>query len=155
LATIISCSPEPSGKRDRYQQNLRRSDLKTILGHQEKLTEALVEVCKSRQNFSRSDMTPNDLRKAAGPGAIMATAEQLMTKEIEAIYEHEHHPACETVGVAGRSRLDVIVSFTRNLRTNRNAAVSYEIAALPLEGASDAFSGREHDSILYPKKPVS
>jgi hypothetical protein len=40
-------------------------------------------------------------------------------------------------------------------RTNGNAAsILAEIAALPLEGASDAFSGREHDSILYPKKPA-
>jgi hypothetical protein len=31
------------------------------------------------------------------------------------------------------------------------ASILAEIAALPLEGASDAFSGREHDSILYPK----
>jgi hypothetical protein len=27
-----------------------------------------------------------------------------------------------------------------------------EIAALPLEGASDPFSGREHDAVLYPRK---
>ena len=37
--------------------------------------------------------------------------------------------------------------------TNDKAAeILAKIAALPLEGSSDTFAGREHDSILYPKK---
>jgi hypothetical protein len=56
-----------------------------------------------------------------------------MTKEIEAVYEQGMiHEGPETNGKA--------------------AEILAEIAALPLEGSSDTFAGREHDSILYPKK---
>jgi hypothetical protein len=66
------------------------------------------------------------------------------------------HPAGATIGVARRSRLDVIVITHEKHRANGNAAsILAEIAALPLEGAYDAFSGRDHDSVLYPKKPTA
>lgn len=79
-----------------------------------------------------------------------------MTKEIEAIYEHGIIRPVKPLELPEGSRLDVIVITREKPRTNGNAAsILAEIAALPLEGASDAFSGREHDSILYPKKPVA
>jgi hypothetical protein len=44
---------------------------------------------------------------------------------------------------------DVIVIIHEKARPIRNATDSLaEIAAVPLEGVSDSFSGREHDSIL-------
>jgi hypothetical protein len=36
--------------------------------------------------------------------------------------------------------------------SGKTAEIIAEIAALPLEGSSEDFEGREHDSILYPKK---
>jgi predicted DNA-binding antitoxin AbrB/MazE fold protein len=86
----------------------------------------------------------------------MTTTEQPMTKEIEAIYEHGIIRPVKPLELPEGSRLDVIVIIHEKPRINGNAAsILAEIAALPLEGASDAFSGREHDSILYPKKPAA
>ncbi len=88
----------------------------------------------------------------------MADTEQLMTKEkeIEAIYEHGIIRPVKPLELPEGSRLDVIVIIHEKPRTNGNAAsILAKIAALPLEGVSDAFSGREHDSILYPKKPAA
>ena len=82
---------------------------------------------------------------------MTATEQQLMTKEIEAIYEHGIIRPVKPLELPEGSRLDVIIIIHEKLRTNGNAAsILAEIAALPLEGDSDAFSGREHDSILYP-----
>ena len=86
----------------------------------------------------------------------MTITEQLMTKEIEAIYEHGIIRPVKPLELPEGSRLDVIVITHDKPPTNGNAAsILAEIAALPLEGASDDFSGREHDSILYPKNPAS
>jgi len=79
-----------------------------------------------------------------------------MTKEIEAIYENGIIRPVKPLELPEGSRLDVIVISHEKPRTNGNAAsILAEIAALPLVGASDDFSGRDHDSILYPKTPAS
>jgi hypothetical protein len=50
------------------------------------------------------------------------------------------------------SRLDVIVITHEQTKANSDVAETLaEIAALPLQGETNAFSGRDHDSILYPK----
>ena len=47
------------------------------------------------------------------------------------------------------ARLDLIVSTHEQTESNGKAAkILAEIAALPLEGSSDTFASREHDSIL-------
>ena len=65
-----------------------------------------------------------------------------MTKEIQAVYKQ------------GMIRpLQPLELQRGSARANGNAAeMLAEIAALPLEGPGDAFPGREHDSILYPKE---
>ena len=76
-----------------------------------------------------------------------------MTKEIEAIYEHGMIRPLQPLELPEGARLDLIVITHEEPKTNGKAAeILAEIAALPLEGSSDAFSGREHDSILYPRK---
>jgi predicted DNA-binding antitoxin AbrB/MazE fold protein len=76
-----------------------------------------------------------------------------MTKEIEAVYEQGLIRPLQPLDLPEGSRLDVIVITHDQPQLPSNAAeVIAEIAALPLEGSTDAFSGREHDSILYPKK---
>lgn len=51
--------------------------------------------------------------------------------------------------------LDAIVIASEERRFEVSAAeILAEIAALALEGPCDSFPGRDHDSILYPKKPV-
>ena len=76
-----------------------------------------------------------------------------MTKEIEAVYEHGMIRPLQPLELPEGARLDVIVITHEQPKTNGNAAeMLAEIAALPLEGANDAFAGGEHDSILYPEK---
>ena len=76
-----------------------------------------------------------------------------MTKEIEAIYEHGMIRPLQPLELPEGARLDIIVITHDEVETNGNAAeILAEIAALPIEGESDSFSGRDHDSILYPKK---
>ena len=76
-----------------------------------------------------------------------------MTKEIEAIYEQGIIRPLQPLELPEGARLDLIVITHEQPGVNGNAAeILAEIAALPLEGSSDEFSGREHDSILYPRK---
>ena len=85
----------------------------------------------------------------------MYTAElgAFMTKEIEAVYEQGVIRPLEPLELPEGARLDLIVITHEQPKTNGNAAeILAEIAALPLEGSTDRFAGREHDSILYPKK---
>jgi len=76
-----------------------------------------------------------------------------MTKEIEAVYEHGIIRPLQPLELPEGSRLDVIVvTHESQSQPNGNTAeMLAEIAALPLESSGEAFSGREHDSILYPK----
>jgi predicted DNA-binding antitoxin AbrB/MazE fold protein len=76
-----------------------------------------------------------------------------MTKEIEAIYEQGVIRPLQPLELPEGSRLDVIVITHEQPETNGNAAeILAEIAALPLESSDNSFAGREHDSILYPRK---
>jgi predicted DNA-binding antitoxin AbrB/MazE fold protein len=76
-----------------------------------------------------------------------------MTKEVEAIYEQGMIRPLQPLELPEGARLDLIVITHEQPETNGKAAkILAEIAALPLEGSSDTFAGREHDSILYPKK---
>jgi predicted DNA-binding antitoxin AbrB/MazE fold protein len=76
-----------------------------------------------------------------------------MTKEIEAVYEQGVIRPLEPLELPEGARLDLIVITHEQPETNGNAAkILAEIAALPIEGSTDDFAGREHDSILYPKK---
>ena len=76
-----------------------------------------------------------------------------MTKEIEAIYEQGMIRPLQPLELPEGARLDLIVITHEQHTINGNAAeILAEIAALPLEGSTDGFTGREHDSILYPRK---
>ena len=76
-----------------------------------------------------------------------------MTKEIEAVYEQGIIRPLQPLELPEGARLDLIVITHEEPKANGNAAeILAEIAALPLEGSTDNFTGREHDSILYPKK---
>ena len=76
-----------------------------------------------------------------------------MTKEIEAVYEQGIIRPLQPLELPEGARLDLIVITHEEPETNGKAAkILAEIAALPLESSSDTFAGREHDSILYPKK---
>jgi predicted DNA-binding antitoxin AbrB/MazE fold protein len=75
-----------------------------------------------------------------------------MTKQIEAIFERGVLRPVEPIDVPEGERLQLIVITHRETHDNGKAATSLaEIAALPMEGQSGAFSGRDHDTVLYPK----
>ena len=78
-----------------------------------------------------------------------------MTKEIEAIYEGGVLRPLEQLDLPEGSRLEVIlIRRDKSSENNRTAAsILAEIAALPLKGSSDPFSGADHDSVLYPREP--
>lgn len=76
-----------------------------------------------------------------------------MTKEIEAVYEQGLIRPLQPLELPEGARLDLIVITHEEDKHNGTAArILAEIAALPLEGSSDDFAVRDHDSILYPKK---
>ena len=64
-----------------------------------------------------------------------------MTKEIEAVYEHGMIRPLQPLELPEGARLDLIVITHEEPKTNGNAAeILAEIAALPLESASDGFA---------------
>jgi len=74
-----------------------------------------------------------------------------MAKHFTAVYEEgvlrPEHPLDLPEG----EPLHLIVVTQKNAAPNGNVANALaEIAALPLEGDTGAFSGAEHDSVLYP-----
>lgn len=79
-----------------------------------------------------------------------------MIKKIRAIYERGIIRPIEPLELPEGSRLNAIVITHEDTSPKRNAAeMLAEIAALPLEGGSNPFSGREHDSILYATKLIT
>jgi len=76
-----------------------------------------------------------------------------MIKEIEAVYEEGIIRPLQPLVLPEGVRLRLIVITHEELEIHSNAAeILAEIAALPIEGRGDTFAGREHDSILYPRK---
>ncbi|MCA1628304.1 MAG: antitoxin family protein [Acidobacteria bacterium] len=75
-----------------------------------------------------------------------------MTKEIEAVYEQGVFRPLEPLGLPEGARLRIILVSRYEESARRAADRLAEIATLPLEGATDDFSGKDHDSILYPPK---
>ncbi len=75
-----------------------------------------------------------------------------MSKQIEAVYENGVLRPVQPIELPEGERLHLIlITQEAEQPTNHKAAeVLAEVAAMPMEGASDAFSGRDHDSVLYP-----
>ena len=77
----------------------------------------------------------------------------IMIKKIEAIYEQGMIRPLQPLELPEGARLDLIVISHDEPKTNGNTAeILAGIAALSLEGSDNTFAGREHDSILYPRK---
>ena len=75
-----------------------------------------------------------------------------MDKEIEAVYEHGMIRPLQPLELPEGTQLDLIVITHEQPKAKGNAAeILARIAALPLEGSTEPFAGREHDSILYPR----
>jgi predicted DNA-binding antitoxin AbrB/MazE fold protein len=75
-----------------------------------------------------------------------------MTKQIEAVYENGVLRPVHPMNIPEGEHLQLIVITRQDAPQNGDTAASLaEIAALPIEGDSDAFSGRDHDTLLYPQ----
>jgi predicted DNA-binding antitoxin AbrB/MazE fold protein len=76
-----------------------------------------------------------------------------MTKGIEAVYEQGVIRPLQPLELPEGARLDlIVVTHEQSESSGSTAEILAQIATLPLEGSNDSFAGREHDSVLYPKK---
>ncbi|MEO6391428.1 MAG: antitoxin family protein [Pyrinomonadaceae bacterium] len=72
-----------------------------------------------------------------------------MSTNVEAIYEHGVLRPKEPLALADGEQVDLIVmKRTPVVIGDRLVTTLATIAALPLEGLSDEFSGRDHDRVL-------
>jgi predicted DNA-binding antitoxin AbrB/MazE fold protein len=71
-----------------------------------------------------------------------------MTITTEAIYEQGVLKIPQPIPLAEGTRIEVIVISTKSSKNRTSGTILAEIAALPLEGKDDGFSGREHDKVL-------
>ena len=72
-----------------------------------------------------------------------------MSEMITAVYENGTLVLEEPLKITNGSKVEVLI--VENGRSNKQSAAEIlaEIAALPIEGKADPFSGRDHDRILY------
>jgi predicted DNA-binding antitoxin AbrB/MazE fold protein len=73
-----------------------------------------------------------------------------MTITTEAIYEQGVLRLSQPIPLAEGTRVEVIVISTKVSEDHASREILAKIAALPLEGKGNEFSGRDHDKILYP-----
>ena len=75
-----------------------------------------------------------------------------MTVSVEAVYENGVLRLKEPVALEDGAHVEVIVITREPAPSSATPAeILEEIAALPIEGDAEAFSGRDHDRILYEK----
>ena len=76
-----------------------------------------------------------------------------MIKQIEAVYEQGVLRPLEPLQLPEGARLHITLATRDEASVQRTPAhILAEIAALPPERVADSFSGRDHDSVLYPQK---
>lgn len=77
-----------------------------------------------------------------------------MSKHISAVYEQGVIRPLEPVSLKEGEELEIVLLPRENKTRRRGnpAQVLAGIARLPVEGASDGFSGADHDQVLYPKE---
>jgi predicted DNA-binding antitoxin AbrB/MazE fold protein len=76
--------------------------------------------------------------------------ERIMTITTEAIYEQGVLKLSQPIPLAEGARVEIIVIPTKISENYASGKILAKIAALPLEGKSDEFSGQDHDKVLYP-----
>lgn len=76
-----------------------------------------------------------------------------MSKHISAVYERGVIRLLEPVSLTEGEELEVVLlSREHKMQRGNPAQVLADIARLPIEGATDEFSGADHDQVLYPKE---
>jgi predicted DNA-binding antitoxin AbrB/MazE fold protein len=75
-----------------------------------------------------------------------------MSQTVTAIYENGVLILEEPLYVSEGARVEVAVRVLENKPQEKTPAeILADLAALPLEGEADKFSGRDHDKVLYGK----
>lgn len=75
-----------------------------------------------------------------------------MTATVEAIYEDGVLRPMKPIALPEGTKVDIIVVSKERVPAAREPSdILAEIAALPVEGSTEPFSGRDHDSALYRK----
>jgi predicted DNA-binding antitoxin AbrB/MazE fold protein len=72
-----------------------------------------------------------------------------MSKQIPAVYEGGVIRPLEPPGLTEGEELDVVLLPRKKQSQKTPSEILAEIARLPLEGKPDAFSGADHDNVLY------
>jgi predicted DNA-binding antitoxin AbrB/MazE fold protein len=69
---------------------------------------------------------------------------------IEAIYEQGTLKLSQPITLAEGSKVQIIILSSESSAPEKTPLkILQEIAQLPLEGKTDAFSGQDHDQVLY------
>jgi len=71
-----------------------------------------------------------------------------MSQTISAVYENGTLILEKPLAVSEGVKLEIIVLSPKK-REKTSAEILSELAALPIEGKTDEFSGSDHDKILY------
>ncbi len=80
---------------------------------------------------------------------------QKMSQTISAVYENGTLILDEPLTVLNGVKVEIIVlSPKEKKREKTSAEILTELAALPIEGKTDEFSGSDHDKILYGENGV-
>jgi len=75
-----------------------------------------------------------------------------MTAGIEAVYENGILRPVAPIALPEGARVEIIVVSKELAPSDREPAdILAEIAALPVEGSAEPFSGRDHDAALHGK----
>lgn len=73
-----------------------------------------------------------------------------MSQTVSAVYENGTLILDEPLAVSEGVKVEVIVLLPKDKRQEKTPAeILSELAALPMEGKTDPFSGSDHDKILY------
>ncbi len=75
-----------------------------------------------------------------------------MNRTIRAIYEDGVFLPLERVDLDNGEEVGVILLDKVDTGPQKSQKILAEIAALPMEGNTNGFSGEDHDQILYPKE---
>ena len=76
-----------------------------------------------------------------------------MTITVQAVYEHGILRLAQPISLAEGTQVEVVVTAHESkLEKVTPVKILRAIAALPLRGNDDEFSGVDHDRILYPQQ---
>jgi predicted DNA-binding antitoxin AbrB/MazE fold protein len=90
------------------------------------------------------------LRDAGLRDAGLRDAGKIMAITTEAIYEQGVLRLSQPIPLPEGTHVEIVVISTKVSENRDSGEILAKIAALPLEGKSDEFSGRDHDQVLYP-----